>query len=58
VPTPVGPLGPEEIDPNDPDYWDWDAHTPLAVGRPPWIRFTALAIAVILVLFFIAEFSR
>jgi hypothetical protein len=58
VPTPVGPLGPEEIDPNDPDYWDWDAQAPLSVGRPPWIRFTALAIAVILVLFVIAEFSR
>jgi hypothetical protein len=58
VPTPVGPLGPEEIDPYDPDTWDWDAETPLPTGRPAWIRLTALVCAVILILFVIASFSR
>lgn len=58
VPTPVGPLGPEEIDPNDPDYWDWGTEAPMRLGRPPWIRITASVLAVILILFVIASFSR
>jgi hypothetical protein len=58
VPTPVGPLGPEEIDPNDPDLWDWDAEAPMPLGRPAWIRITASVIALILVVFVIASFSR
>jgi hypothetical protein len=58
VPTPVGPLGPDEIDPNDPDYWDWDPETPMPLGRPPWIRVTAWVIAIALIVFVIASFSR
>ena len=60
MPTPVGPLGPDEIDPNDPDYWDWDAEAeaPLRLGRAPWIRVTAAVAAIVLVLFVIASFSR
>jgi hypothetical protein len=58
VPTPVGPLGPDEIDPEDPDYWDWDAETPRSGGWPPWIRFTAGGIAVILLIFVIASVVR
>jgi len=57
VPTPVGPLGPDEIDPNDPDLWDWDATSPSGAGWPPWIRITAWTLAVILVLFVIAAFA-
>jgi hypothetical protein len=58
VPTPVGPLGPDEIDPNDPDYWDWDAQSSARAGTPRWMRVTALLLAVVLVLFVIASFSR
>ena len=58
VPTPVGPLGPEEIDPNDPDYWDWDtpAEAPLRLQRSPWIRITAGVAVIVLVAFVIASF--
>ncbi|HWS45469.1 MAG TPA: hypothetical protein VN636_06385 [Acidimicrobiia bacterium] len=45
MPTPVGPLGPDEIDPNDPDLWDWNARDELPRRRPRWIRVTAWAIA-------------
>ncbi|HTD50310.1 MAG TPA: hypothetical protein VK771_06920 [Acidimicrobiia bacterium] len=58
MPTPVGPLGPDEIDPNDPDLWDWDAASPARVRSPIWVRLTALTIAVILVAFVIASFAR
>ena len=58
MPTPVGPLGPDEIDPNDPDHWDWDAESPAPAGWPLWIRVTAGACAVILILFVIASFAR
>ncbi len=62
MPTPVGPLGPDEIDPNDPDLWDWsgdDDH----VGRgrsqqPAWIRITAWVIGALLVLALIASTFR
>jgi hypothetical protein len=58
MPTPVGPLGPEEIDPNDPDLWDWDPASTSRVRSPAWVRLTALAITVVLVAFVIAAFSR
>jgi hypothetical protein len=60
VPTPVGPLGPEEIDPNDPDLWDWDPdpESPSRAVWPLWIRFTALAVAGLLVVFVIAAFAH
>ena len=58
MPTPVGPLGPDEIDPNDPDYWDWEPDSPARLEQPRWIRVTALFIAVLLALFVIASFSR
>jgi hypothetical protein len=58
MPTPVGPLGPDEIDPNDPDLWDWDPPSPARAGWPAWIRITAWAIAVILIVFVIAAFVR
>ncbi len=45
VPTPVGPLGPGEFDPNDPDLWDWDAE-PESLRRPLWIRVTAWVIGI------------
>jgi len=56
--TPVGPLGPEEIDPNDPDLWDWDAESQAPARWPTWVRLSAFAIAVILVVFTIALSSR
>jgi len=47
VPTPVGPLGPDEIDPNDPDLWDWNAEDGSPRRRPRWIRLTAWCIAAV-----------
>ena len=58
MPTPVGPIGPDEIDPNDPDYWDWDAEAPLRTGRALWIRLTAALGVILLVVFVVASFSR
>jgi hypothetical protein len=58
VPTPVGPLGPEEIDPDDPDLWDWDAASSRPVKHPTWIRMTAWAIAIMFALVVIASFLR
>ena len=46
VPTPVGPLGPDETDPFDPDLWDWDAETPKRGRWPGWVRVTALVVVV------------
>jgi len=56
VPTPVGPLGPDEIDPNDPDLWDWDAESPSPARWPPGVRLTALLAVVVLIVFVIASF--
>ena len=58
MPTPVGPIGPDEIDPNDPDLWDWDAEAPLSTGRAPWIRVTAAVGVILLLVFVVASFSR
>ncbi len=58
MPTPVGPLGPEEIDPDDPDLWDWDAEFPGRTGWPGWVRVTALLIAVVFGLLAIASLFR
>jgi hypothetical protein len=58
MPTPVGPLGPDEIDPNDPDLWDWEAgdHRPPRPAR--WVRATAWIIAAVFVLALIATLRR
>jgi hypothetical protein len=60
VPTPVGPLGPDEIDPFDPDLWDWDAATPepARAGRPSWIRVTAWIVLVAFGLLAVASLLR
>jgi hypothetical protein len=58
VPSPVGPLGPDEIDPNDPDLWDWEACDDSPRRQPLWIRVTAWTIAIIFVAFVIASFVR
>jgi hypothetical protein len=60
VPTPVGPLGPDEIDPFDPDLWDWDAETPERAprGRPSWIRVTAWIVVVAFGLLAVASLFR
>jgi len=59
VPTPVGPLGPDEIDPNDPDLWNWEGDDEPSSGhRPRWIRVTAYAIAAIFALAVILSFFR
>jgi hypothetical protein len=53
MPTPVGPLGPDEIDPNDPDLWDWDSYDDDDRRRPAfpmWIRFTAVVIVMLFAL--------
>jgi hypothetical protein len=47
MPTPVGPLGPDEVDPNDPDLWDWEPVDEPSRRQPRWIRFTAWSIAAI-----------
>jgi hypothetical protein len=61
VPTPVGPLGPDEIDPNDPDLWSWEADEddgPSSGHRPRWIRVTAYVIAAVFALAVILSFFR
>jgi hypothetical protein len=58
VPTPVGPLGPDEIDPNDPDLWDWDASAPARSPQPRWIRLTALIVVFAFGLFALATLLR
>jgi hypothetical protein len=60
MPTPVGPLGPDEIDPNDPDLWDWsgDYDDDSRPRTAPWIRVTAWVIAVVLAIALIASLLR
>jgi hypothetical protein len=59
VPTPVGPLGPDEIDPFDPDLWDWDAAAPEhARRRPTWITVTAVIVIVAFGLLAVASILR
>jgi len=61
VPTPVGPLGPDEIDPFDPDLWDWDAAaTPERERRPrpSWMRVTAWIVVVAFGLLAVASILR
>jgi hypothetical protein len=60
MPTPVGPLGPDEIDPNDPDLWDWDP--PSTAGSsarwPVWVRATAWLVVVAFGLLVVASLLR
>jgi hypothetical protein len=61
MPTPVGPLGPDEIDPNDPDLWDWSGDYDDDDARPrqaPWIRITAWVIAIVLAIALVASLLR
>jgi hypothetical protein len=58
VPTPVGPLGPEEVDPYDPDLWDWDAESPSRPRWSGWIRLTACVVIVAFGLLAIASLFR
>jgi hypothetical protein len=58
VPTPVGPLGPDEVDPNDPDLWDWEATDDEPRRQPRWIRFTAYAVAAVFALAVILSLFR
>jgi len=58
MPTPVGPLGPDEIDPNDPDLWTWDADDDRPSRQPRWIRVTAYGIAAVFALVFILSILR
>jgi hypothetical protein len=59
VPTPVGPLGPGEIDPNDPDLWNWDDDDGGSSPRrqPLWIRVTAYSIAAVFVIVIVIVLS-
>jgi hypothetical protein len=57
----VGPLGPDEIDPNDPDLWDWSGNYDDDDPRPrraQWIRVTAGLIAIVLAIALIASLLR
>jgi hypothetical protein len=58
VPTPVGPLGPDEIDPNDPDLWDWADDDDSPRRHPRWVRFTAWGIAALFALAVLAQLLR
>ena len=58
MPTPVGPLGPDEIDPNDPDLWDWDATASPPAARPVWLRVTAGLAVVLLIAFVLSSLIR
>ena len=58
MPTPVGPLGPDEIDPHDPDLWDWNAGDDMPPRSARWVRVTAWVIAVVFVLAVIATLLR
>ena len=58
MPTPVGPLGPGEIDPNDPDLWDWGAGDESPKRQPLWIRVTAYSIAAVFALVVILRVIR
>ncbi len=60
MPTPVGPLGPDEIDPHDPDLWDWsgDDDGYRRPRQPAWIRITAWIVGVLVVLALLAATLR
>jgi hypothetical protein len=58
MPTPVGPLGPDEIDPDDPDLWDWSAGDDAPKRQPRWVRITAYSIALIFALFVVLSYFR
>ena len=58
MPTPVGPLGPDEIDPHDPDLWDWDAEDDSPRRQPRWIRLTAWFIATVFVFAVVVSLLR
>jgi hypothetical protein len=58
VPTPVGPLGPGEFDPNDADLWDWNVDDDAPRPHPRWIRITAWSIAAMFVLVVVVDVLR
>jgi hypothetical protein len=58
VPTPVGPLGPDEFDPNDPDLWDWNVDDDAPRRQPRWIRITAWSIAAMFVVVIVVSVLR
>jgi hypothetical protein len=58
VPTPVGPPGPDETDPFDPELWDWDTPAGERAGWPSWVRATALIVVVTFGLLVIASYFR
>jgi hypothetical protein len=58
VPTPVGPLGPDEIDPFDPDLWDWEASESPRAATSRWIRATAWVVVIAFGLLAIASLFR
>jgi len=58
MPTPVGPLGPDETDPNDPDLWDWEAGDETPKRQSRWIRVTAYSIAAVFAIVVILSFLR
>jgi hypothetical protein len=59
MPTPVGPLGPGEFDPNDPDLWDgWEDESPTRAARSGWIRAIALLVVVVFGLLTIVALFR
>jgi hypothetical protein len=53
-------LGPDEIDPDDPDLWDWDAvdDERAGSGYPRWIRITAFVGALLLALALVTTWLR
>ena len=58
VPTPVGPLGPDEIDPHDPDLWDWDPPPEPRPARPAWIRVTTWLVVIAFAALVVVSFLR
>lgn len=58
MPTPVGPLGPGEFDPNDPDLWDWDAADDERPRSAGWVRATAWIVVVTFAVLVVASFLR
>jgi hypothetical protein len=59
VPTPVGPLGPGEFDPNDPDLWgDWEDAPATRSSQSAWVRAIAVLVVVAFVALTVAAFFR
>jgi hypothetical protein len=58
VPTPVGPLGPDEYDPNDPDLWDWSAEEESPRRRSRYLRVIAWLIAAVFALVVVINVVR